>query len=55
MVVLGANMLLTAKEVSQAEQIIKGSKVMCCQLEIPQEITLAALKLGKQCGSIVLL
>lgn len=47
-VVLGANMELSVDDVHQAENYIKQSKVMTCQLEIKPEITLEALKLARK-------
>ena len=44
----GANLLLTPDEVNQAEDIIKKSKIMVCQLEITQEATITALRLAKK-------
>lgn len=47
-VILGANLLLKEEDLLQAEEIIRQSKVMVCQLEIPQETVAAALKLARK-------
>ena len=52
-IVSGANLLLTPDEVNQAEDIIKKSKVMVCQLEIKQEATITALRLAKKHGGML--
>ncbi|CAL1530393.1 unnamed protein product [Lymnaea stagnalis] len=49
-IVPGANNLLDANDVADAEDLIKSSKLVVCQNEIPQETTLAALKLAKKHG-----
>ncbi|XP_055880344.1 ribokinase-like isoform X2 [Biomphalaria glabrata] len=49
-IVPGANNLLSVDDVNQAEALISSSKLVVCQNEIPQETTLAALKLAKKCG-----
>ena len=50
-IVAGANLLLNEKDLVLAEDLIKSSKVLVCQLEIPHETTLAALKMArKHCG-----
>lgn len=49
-IVSGANLLLTPQEIEQAEEVIKSSKVMICQLEVTQEATLAALRIAKKHG-----
>lgn len=41
-------MKLTSSDIHDAKQLIAGSKVMVCQLEVPQETTLEALYLAKQ-------
>lgn len=47
-VVLGANEEMTIDDVHEAEKYIKQSKVMTCQLEIPPEVSLEALRSGKK-------
>ncbi|KAK0059912.1 ribokinase [Biomphalaria pfeifferi] len=49
-IVPGANNLLSVDDVNKAEALISSSKLVVCQNEIPQETTLAALKLAKKCG-----
>ena len=43
-IIPGANNLLTTGEVDEAFEMIKNSKVMVCQLEIPPAVTLHALR-----------
>ena len=52
-IVLGANLLLSSEDLSAAEEVIAGAKVLICQLEIEHEITLKALQLGKKHGGMV--
>ena len=47
-IVSGANLLLSEKDVMDAEPVIKGCRVLLCQLEISSSTTLAALKLAKK-------
>lgn len=47
-IVSGANMLLSESDVMEAETVIKGCKVLLCQLEIANNTTLAALKLARK-------
>lgn len=49
-IVPGANLLLDRTDLLNAEGIISRSKVMLCQLEISPQITLQALKLGREHG-----
>jgi ribokinase len=49
-IVTGANDLLTVDEVEAARPEITASAVLVCQLEIPLEISLAALRLARQLG-----
>jgi ribokinase len=48
-IVTGANDLLTQQEIEAARPEIAASSVLVCQLEIPLEISLAALRLARQC------
>ncbi|OQV14949.1 Ribokinase [Hypsibius exemplaris] len=43
-----ANERLTIEDVTRAESLIKTAKIVICQLEVPQEVTLAALKMAKK-------
>ena len=43
-------MTLGPADVQAAAHLIRGSKVVVCQLEVPQETSLEALRLAKQCG-----
>lgn len=49
-VVSGANGLLTAQEVEAARPAIAAAQVLVCQLEIPPQVSLAALRIGRQEG-----
>ncbi len=47
-IVTGANDLLTAEEIEAARPAIAASQIVVCQLEIPLEITLAALRVARR-------
>lgn len=47
-IVTGANDLLTEQEIEAARPDIAAAQIMVCQLEIPLEITLAALRVARQ-------
>lgn len=47
-IVSGANMTLRPTDVQNAMELIIRSKVVICQLEIPQETSLEALRLAKK-------
>jgi ribokinase len=49
-VVTGANDLLTAEEVAAARPAIAASSILVCQLEIPPDINLAALRIAREEG-----
>jgi len=49
-IVTGANDLLSLAEIEAARATIAASRVLICQLEIPLEISLAALRLARECG-----
>lgn len=49
-IVTGANDLLTEEEIEAARSTIAASEILVCQLEIPVEITLAALRVARQEG-----
>jgi ribokinase len=49
-IVTGANDLLTGAEVEAARAAIAASSVLVCQLEIPLDISLAALRIARQEG-----
>ena len=49
-IVTGANDLLTVEEVESARPEIAAADVLVCQLEVPLEISLAALRLARQEG-----
>jgi ribokinase len=49
-IVTGANDLLTVEEVEAARADIASSSIMVCQLEIPLEINLAALRIAREEG-----
>lgn len=54
-VVTGANDLLTPQEVEAARPAIATSRVMLCQLEIPLDTTLAALRIARREGVTTIL
>ena len=47
-IVTGANDLLSVEDVERARSTIAAAAVLVCQLEIPLEITLAALRLARE-------
>ena len=47
-------MLLTEEDIREALPVIKGTKVLTCQLEVAPEATLFALKTAKQHGGLVI-
>jgi ribokinase len=49
-IVTGANDVLTGEEIEAARPDIATSQIMVCQLEIPVEINLAALRIARQEG-----
>jgi ribokinase len=49
-IVTGANDLLTPEEVEVARPVIADAQMLVCQLEIPVDITLAALRIARQEG-----
>jgi ribokinase len=49
-IVTGANDLLTIEEIERAGPAIAAADVLVCQLEIPLEITLAALRVAREEG-----
>jgi ribokinase len=49
-IVTGANDLLTIEEIERARPAIAAADVLVCQLEIPLEITLAALRVAREEG-----
>jgi len=54
-IVTGANDLLTEEEIEKARPTIAASQILVCQLEIPMEITQAAVRTAKQEGVRVIL
>jgi len=50
-VVMGANNSITIDEVKKATAIIKEAKLLVVQLEIPLEITLAAMRIARSVGT----
>ena len=55
LIVTGANDSLTKAELERARPAIRHSDIMVCQLEIPLEITLAAMRIAKQEGVKIIL
>jgi ribokinase len=49
-IVTGANDLLTEEEIEAARPVIAAAQMLVCQLEIPVETTLAALRIARQEG-----
>ncbi len=49
-IVTGANDLLTIQEIEAARTTIRGSQILLCQLEIPVEVSLAAMRIARQEG-----
>ena len=49
-IVTGANDLLTVEEIEAARPAIAAAQILVCQLEIPLEINLAALRIARQAG-----
>ncbi|MFZ5852814.1 MAG: ribokinase [Actinomycetota bacterium] len=49
-IVMGANDLLTTDEVQAAGPAIAGAAVLVCQLEVPVEVSLVALRLARDAG-----
>ena len=49
-IVSGANSKLSPMDVNRAAELISMAKVVICQLEVPRETTLEALKLGRHGG-----
>ncbi|HLE78141.1 MAG TPA: ribokinase [bacterium] len=49
-IVPGANMGLTPDDVRRAQDVIRSAAVLICQLEIPVESTLEALRIGRAAG-----
>jgi ribokinase len=54
-IVVGANALLTKQEIEASRPAIAEADVLVCQLEIPLEITLAALRIGREEGVLTIL
>ncbi|CAI8004815.1 Ribokinase [Geodia barretti] len=53
-IVSGANMTLSPADVQAAAHLIRGSKVVVCQLEVPPDTSLEALRLAKQNGVLTI-
>ena len=49
-IVGGANELLSPEDVNAARSVIESAQVLICQLEIPLETTLAALRMARSAG-----
>jgi len=49
-IVTGANDLLSFNDLNAAKHVIVSAQVMVCQLEIPVEISLEALRIAKEAG-----
>ncbi len=53
-IVTGANNLLSIADLQQAQKVITGAQVLTCQLEIPLEISLEAMRMAKAAGMTTL-
>lgn len=53
-IVTGANDLLTREEIDSARNTIISSKVLICQMEIPIQISLEAMKIAKSAGLLTI-
>jgi ribokinase len=53
-IVTGANDLLTPDEIESSGAIIASSKVLICQLEIPIDISLSALRIARKAGVLTI-
>lgn len=51
-VVMAANNLITLEDVEAARPTIAAAKLLVCQLEIPREITLAAMRIAREEGTM---
>lgn len=49
-IVAGANELLSPEDIDTARSVIESAQVLICQLEIPLETTLAALRIARAAG-----
>jgi len=49
-IVTGANDLLTEEEIEAARSVISEAKILVCQLEVPLDTSLAALRIARQEG-----
>ena len=45
--ILGANLLLTVEDINKCQDLIKNSKLLVTNLEIPLETAIHSLKLAK--------
>lgn len=54
-IVTGANERLTAADVERARDAIAAADVLVCQLEIPHEVTLAALRVAREESTLTIL
>lgn len=54
-VVMGANNLLTLDDIEAARPTISDAKLLVCQLEVPREITLAAMRIAREEGTMTFL
>jgi len=49
-IVAGANDLITSEEIQSARALIKQAKILICQLEIPAEMSIVAMKIAREEG-----
>eukprot|EP01137_Pigoraptor_chileana_P026985 Opistho-2@9008 len=54
-VISGANDLLTPADVRESSDVITAARVVVCQMEVPQETSLEALKIARESGAVTIL
>lgn len=54
-IISGANMAMDTSDISRAETVMNGVKVVMLQLEIPVPVSVAAAKMAKEKGALVVL
>lgn len=53
-IVTGANDLLNEEEIESSASMISSSKVLVCQMEIPVEISISALRIARKAGVLTI-
>ena len=54
-VVMAANNLISEEDVENARQTIADAKLLVCQLEVPRHVTLAAMRIAREEGTMTFL